>query len=314
MNYIPEQWSSFVPGPVQPIEMDWANGRVSMLRLDLIESWATGNKYFKLKYNLRDALQRNITPVVSKGGMFSNHLHALAEACHFFGVKCVCIIRSYQDDAENPTLQFLRAHHCELIFLAPDIYNTFDADEAERLFPGCYFIDEGGESQFAIEGSGEILNLIDENQFQQIVISGGTVTTVAGMLKVASANQHIYIVPAWKGCTNDFVNSILKKYNINPCCSWSLWPDFHFGGFAKANMELAEFMHSFTTQTFIPLDPVYTGKMMFAIRQKMLERQIDEGHILAIHTGGLQGIAGAYYRNPKLWFAYRELCKLIVRE
>ena len=308
---LPERFSSFVPGPIQPVNIAWAEGRVSILRLDKIQSWASGNKYFKLKYNLQDVFEKGTTHIVSKGGMFSNHLYALAEACDLFDLKCTCIIRSYQDDPGNPTLQFLRSKNCKLIFLSPDSYNTFDANEAESVVPGCYFIDEGGESLFAIVGSGEIMKLIDEKQFQTIVIAGGTMTTVAGMLQAASSNQHIVVVPAWKGCTNDFIRLVLEKYNIHPACTWSLWPEFHFGGFAKSNQELADFMQAFTEATFIPLDPVYTGKMMFAIHQKILQDELATGNILAIHTGGLQGIEGAYYRNPKLWIEYREMCSAI---
>ena len=309
MSQIPEPWFSFAPGPVQPVNVEWADGRLHMLRLDRINSWASGNKYYKLKYNLREALQKNITTIISKGGMFSNHLYALGEACHLFNLKCICLIRSYQDDPQNPTLHFLRSQGCELIFLEPDAFTRFDLNEAEERFPGCFFIPEGGESQHAIEGAGEIIKSFHEDQFQHVVISAGTMTTAVGLLRSASANQHIHIVPAWKGCTVEYVNSILLKYFITPVCQWSLWPDFHFGGFAKSNQELVSFMETFTAQTSIPLDPVYTCKMMFGLQQKMGEGFFGEGSILSIHTGGLQGIEGAYYRNPMLWSSYRDLCR-----
>ncbi|MDQ3016363.1 MAG: 1-aminocyclopropane-1-carboxylate deaminase/D-cysteine desulfhydrase [Bacteroidota bacterium] len=310
MEPVANQFQGYTPGPVQSVSTDWSDGRVSMLRLDLLQSWASGNKYYKLKYTLEEAYRRSVHTVVSKGGMFSNHLYALSEACNTFGFKCVCIIRSYGEDPANPTLQCLRNNKCDLIFLDPSAYDVFNEFDAERVSPGSSFIPEGGESKSAIRGATEILQSIDQRDVNHIIISGGTMTTAAGLLQSADENIQLSIVPAWKGCTVDFVNNILEKYEIVPRCSWTLWPDFHFGGFAKSNKLLVSFMQSFTRATIIPLDPVYTAKMMYGICEKMKLGFFDKNDkILAIHTGGLQGLEGAYYKNPDLFANYIGLVK-----
>ena len=52
-------------------------------------------------------------------------------------------------------------------------------------------------------------------------------------------------------------------------------------------------MNTFYQQYKIPLDPIYTGKMLFAIFELIKKKEWKWGkNILVIHTGGIQGIAG----------------------
>ena len=276
-----------------------------MLRLDLLQSWASGNKYYKLKYAIEFALANDVKVIVSKGGMFSNHLAALAEACHVFNLRLIAVIRSYAPDENNPSIRKLREKGSEIVYLNPEAYTVFDEQEAGQLFPASLFIPEGGLSDLGIHGTSEILNECLDQHPTHIILSGGSMGTACGIISSAPADVKVIIIPAWKGCTDLYFLDILRQYQINPVCTWELWPDYHFGGFGRFNQELIDFMFSFSADTGIPLDPVYTGKMMSAIDDRWKSgyfKQTDS--ILAIHTGGLQGLDGYRYRFPAVWGKY----------
>jgi len=298
----------FSPGPIQKIDVNGGHESFFIKRLDLVDSWADGNKYYKLKNNISYALDNAIDTIVSKGGMFSNHLYSLAHACSTFNIKLVSVVRSYGDDPDNPMLRELKKLSHDILFLKPGEYTLFDEQASERLYPGALFLPEGGMNERSIRGAGEIMNECLEHHPNHVIIAGGTMSTACGMLASAPGTMKMIIVPAWKGCTNQYVENILTTYNIIPQCNWELWPDEHFGGFALYDKRLFEFMYTFTKETSIPLDPVYNGKMMFAIMEKIRSGYFsDSDSILAIHTGGLQGVRGFSYRYPTDWKAYEEL-------
>src|SRR5688572_14477796 len=304
-------WSEFIPGPLEKIQHDWGKVQLFIKRLDLIRSWASGNKYYKLKYHLQEVIENEVKVIVSKGGMFSNHLEALARACYSFEIKCVCVIRSFKEDENNPSIKNLRLLNAELHFVSPDEYDSFNEVEARNLHPGSHFIQEGGFDEKGIRGSSEIISELKEHSPTHVVIAGGSMTTAVGLLSSAEKNTNIIIIPAWKGCNSNYISDILLKYNIHPECNWELWREYHFGGFGKYNTDLANFMYSFSEKTNIPLDPVYTGKMMYAIKEKIQSgyfRSDDE--IICIHTGGLQGVEGFRYRDPAVWKRYSDFISL----
>ena len=137
--------------------------------------------------------------------------------------------------------------------------------------------------------------------------------TACGLIKSLPEGSHLHIVPAWKGCSPDYIQTILSANNIQPVCHWDIWPDYHLGGFGKFNRELIDFMTSFTAATGIVLDPVYTGKLLIAVTDKIKNHYFNEqDSILAIHTGGLQGLAGYAYRFPEEWGDYMTLAKAMV--
>jgi 1-aminocyclopropane-1-carboxylate deaminase len=304
-NEIEEKWLAFNRPMIQPISFGDDHPACSILRLDQIQSWASGNKYYKLKYPLYDALQKGISTIISKGGMFSNHLAALAEASSVFGKQLVAVIRCHAPDDHNPSIINLQKHGAEIIFMAPRAYDAFDQHEAEKLFPEAMFIPEGGLSKEGIKGASEISNACIQHSPTHVIISGGTMGTACGLLATMPEAVNVIIVPAWKGCSEEYVLGIVEHHKIKTVCSWQLWPDFHFGGFGKFNVELIDFMTSFTTTTGIPLDPVYTGKLMYGLQQKLMQGYFTpSSNILAIHTGGLQGLKGFKYRYPEQWNNY----------
>ncbi|MEP6646206.1 MAG: pyridoxal-phosphate dependent enzyme [Saprospiraceae bacterium] len=306
-----ETWNSFVPGPVQKIN-SFGSDHFYIKRLDLIQSWADGNKYYKIKNSIRFALDNRIETIVSKGGMFSNHLFSLAHACTQFKIELVCIVRSYKADHQNPMLSELEPITKEIVLLDAAVYNRFNEDDAEEKYPGSLFIPEGGLSEFALNGISEIWNECLEHHPTHLVISGGSMASACGLISVLPEDINLIIVPAWKGCSEEYVEDILKQYTLKSNGKWTIWKDTHFGGFAHYDRTLIDFMYRFTSNTGIPLDPVYTGKMMYGIVDKINSGYFSsKDKIIAIHTGGLQGIRGFAYRYPTDWSEYEKLISTI---
>ena len=178
---LPAPWSDFIPGPVEKIEHGWGAPQIFIKRLDLIRSWASGNKYYKLKHNMAEAIRHGVNTIVSKGGMFSNHLESLSEACMHFNIQCVCVIRTYSPDENNPSVRTLRSRNAEIIFLSPEKYNSYGEGDAHDLYPGSLFIPEGGSNEAGIRGTSEICSEIDLTEYSHLVVSGGTMSTAAGI-------------------------------------------------------------------------------------------------------------------------------------
>lgn len=298
------RWDQIDPGPEEVIQPEWASVDLSVKRLDKITSWASGNKYYKLKYNIRAALERGSKAIISKGGMFSNHLEALAKACAYFSIPCICIVRSYTPDENNPTIKSLRLYNANIIYTTPEVYDQFDERASHQLEPDAFFIPEGGANDLGFRGTSEIFYELSRD-YTHLILAGGTLSTAAGIISVAGPSIRVIVVPAWRGCTSQFLDGTLKQWGVLPDCETDIWPDYHFGGFGKFNPALVQFMIEFTMQTGVPLDPVYNSKMMFGIHDQMQKGYFkNDDRILSLHTGGMQGLWGAYYRAPELWKDY----------
>lgn len=273
--------------------------RVFIKREDLIHPLISGNKFRKLKYNLVQAKETDHDMLLSFGGAYSNHIAALSYAGKINGFKTIGIIRGEELSAElsiNPTLQFAQRNGMKLIFVSRENYRLKDhpkyIDELHNKFGRFYLIPEGGTNSFAIKGCEEILDSNDL-KYDYICSSVGTGGTIAGLINSAHPHQKIIGFPALKG--SFLINEIRKFANRN---NWSLQPEYHFGGYAKINQELISFINRFKQDYNIPLDPIYTAKMMYGITDLIHKGYFkNKSKILAIHTGGLQGILGM---NKKL--------------
>ncbi|MGB7394766.1 MAG: pyridoxal-phosphate dependent enzyme [Pricia sp.] len=276
---------------------------LSIKREDLIHPSISGNKFRKLKYNLIEAKQTGLDTILTFGGAFSNHIAATAYAGQLHGFKTIGIIRgeelSEKWDA-NPTLKMASNYGMQFKFISRDAYRNRDhpsyskefSKELRYEFGSFYLLPEGGTNALAIRGCEEILNPSDAN-FDTICCSVGTGGTVAGIINSSFQNQQVLGFPALKG---DFINQDIRKFA--PGGDYKIVSGYHFGGYAKVTAELIDFINGFKAQTRIPLDPVYTGKMVFGILDLIEKNYFEPGsNILAIHTGGLQGIVGM---NPVL--------------
>lgn len=267
-------------------------------REDLIDPFVSGNKFRKLKYNISEALQNNSSTLLTFGGAYSNHIAATAAAGKKYGLKSIGIIRGEELGLDlektfstNETLKYARTHGMQLHFISRETYKGKDEpvyiENLKAEFGDFYLIPEGGTNSLAIKGCEEILNKEDK-EYDYICCSIGTGGTIAGIINASGSNQRILGFPALKG---DWLSSEIKRYAIRD--NWSLITDYHFGGYAKVNSGLIHFINQFKKKYDIPLDPVYTGKMLYGIIDMIENSKFPQNsRILAIHTGGLQGIAG----------------------
>ncbi|MEP3230763.1 MAG: pyridoxal-phosphate dependent enzyme [Flavobacteriaceae bacterium] len=263
-------------------------------REDTIHPHISGNKYRKLKYNLIEANKLGKTGLLTFGGAFSNHIAATAYAGKQAGLKTVGIIRGDElinSWAQNPTLKLAAEHGMQFHFVSRSEYKEKDNPifhkKMSDLFGDFYPLPEGGTNALAVKGCEEILTKTDA-QFDFVCSAVGTGGTVAGLINSAKSHQTVLGFPALKG---DFLKQDILKFARNE--HWELVPDYHFGGYAKIDENLIEFINTFKRETQIPLDPIYTGKMLFGILEKVKQGFFKPGtRILAIHSGGLQGIKG----------------------
>lgn len=260
----------------------------------LIHPVVSGNKYRKLKYNLQEARIQEKQTLLTFGGAFSNHIAAVAAAGKEFKFKTIGIIRGEELASkieENPTLKFAQSCGMVLKFISREEFQqkttkAFIQSLAEEL-GDFYLIPEGGTNALAVKGCEEILDE-EDSVFDYICCSVGTGGTISGLINSSLQNQKILGFPALKG---DFLREEIAKFATKN--NWELISDYHFGGYAKINQELISFINAFKRNYKVPLDPIYTGKMMFGINDLIKNGYFPKNSkILAIHTGGLQGIAG----------------------
>jgi len=268
-------------------------------REDLLHPFISGNKYRKLKYNLEAAKKLGCSALLTFGGAYSNHIAATAFAGKEKGFKTIGIIRGEELKekwASNPTLTFARQNGMQLHYISRSEYRNKTSPDflkaLERQFGSFYTLPEGGTNSEAVRGCEEILGSEDA-EFQYICACVGTGGTIAGILNSAHKNQMVLGFPALRG---NFLKQDIRKFTANK--NWALLPNYDFGGYAKISEELVLFINEFKESTGIPLDPIYTGKMLFGIIDKVRNDEFESGtRILAIHSGGIQGIAGM---NQKL--------------
>ncbi|SHG44543.1 1-aminocyclopropane-1-carboxylate deaminase/D-cysteine desulfhydrase [Flagellimonas flava] len=263
-------------------------------REDTIHPYISGNKFRKLKYNIEEAKQRQHGTLLTFGGAFSNHIAATAFAGKLNGLKTIGVIRG--DELEtgwksNPTLSFAADQGMDFHFVSRSGYRIKHTpeflDQLREKFGDFYLVPEGGTNQLAVKGCEEVLKS-DDQKFDFICSSVGTGGTISGLINSAQTHQKVLGFPALKG---DFLREDIQKFARQE--NWDLILDYHFGGYAKINLQLVEFINDFKKKTGIPLDPVYTGKMLFGIFDLIKKGFFKSGtQILAIHTGGLQGIKG----------------------
>jgi 1-aminocyclopropane-1-carboxylate deaminase len=279
----------------QKITYDLPNGiSLEIKREDLLHPFISGNKFRKLKYNLLQAKVENQETVLTFGGAYSNHIAAVAYAGKEQGFKTIGVIRGDElgdKIAENPTLQFAQECGMQFEFVTREAYRLKTEPDfiakLQQKFGSFYLIPEGGTNEYAIKGCEEIL-IEEDAAFDFICCAVGTGGTISGIINSALPHQKVLGFPALKG---DFLKDEIRKFAANE--NWELITDYHFGGYGKVNEELIQFINQFYKQTEVPLDPIYTGKMVFGVIDLIQKNYFpDNAKILLIHTGGLQGIQG----------------------
>lgn len=290
-----------LPTPLQPLLDDVtlkANVRLFIKRDDLIHPTVSGNKWRKLKYVLQDAQTKGFKTLLTFGGAWSNHLYATAAVGKLLGMKTIGIVRGEEyREKLTATLQFCAAQGMELFFISRENYRRRgDSDFLENLkenFTNPYFIPEGGSTPLALPG---VRELVEEVEIQlrrspnYYALAAGTGGTAAGILATSAPTL------AFSALKNGgfLRNEILNLANAEGAAeSLQLLTDYHFGGYAKHKPELSNFMQDFEQKHGIPLEHVYTGKMLYGLYDLIKKGFFKkETTIVAIHTGGLQGRSG----------------------
>ena len=263
-------------------------------REDLLHPYISGNKFRKLKYNLVQAKKEKKETLLTFGGAFSNHILSVAAAGKEKGFKTIGIIRGEElkdKIAENPTLQKAKDFGMIFEFVDREIFKERGSpkfiQQLTDKFEDFYLIPEGGTNDLAVKGCQEILTGTDE-KFDYICCAVGTGGTISGLINCSKNSQQVLGFPSLKG---DFLREDICKFVSKS--NWDLISAYHFGGYAKVSEELILFINEFYQKYKIPLDPIYTGKMMYGIMDLINRNYFPKNSkILVIHTGGLQGIAG----------------------
>ena len=288
------------PAPIQEIHEPLFNQKgvqVFFKREDLNHPIVSGNKWRKLKYNLEEAKARGQDTILSFGGAYSNHIHALAGAGQAMGLKTIGIIRGEETLPLNDTLSFAKSCGMEIHYMDRETYREKDTLKVKLAlqyeFEKFYLIPEGGTNKLAIKGCEELIQEIPET-YDHYCLPVGTGGTISGIISALNDQMNIIGFSSLKG---DFLASEIKQllidYNGKKYSNWEINNDFHFGGYARTKPELMGFMKSFEEKHNVLLDPIYTAKSLYGLYELIHNDYFKpRSRILFIHTGGLQGRKG----------------------
>lgn len=261
--------------------------------LDLTAIHPTGNKYFKLKENLTAARQSGNKTLLSFGGGWSNHIHALAQLGHEQGLRTVGVIRGERPKRFSAMLEDASAYGMTLHFVSRQAYRDKESPkmlaDLRQMFGDFHLLPEGGSNHLGVQGAEAIVELVDPDAFDLFVLPVGTGGTLAGIAKALPPGKQVLGISVLKGA--QYLEGEIE--NLAPGLNnWRLDHEGHEGGYGKVSKNLKSFVLAFEEQTSIPIEPVYTGKMLLRLCQLLSGGELKNKRILAIHTGGLQGRRG----------------------
>jgi 1-aminocyclopropane-1-carboxylate deaminase len=264
--------------------------RVDCLRLDVLHPVVSGNKFFKLRFYIEAALNKEAKTLASFGGPYSNHIVALAFAAKEAGLQSIGYIRTNENEPLTTSLAEAKSYGMELVFLGrTEFQNKKEVILKDSINnDAVYLIDEGGYGPIGAKGAATILTDQDTEQYDYIIAAVGTGTMLAGCINAALPHQKVIGIPVLKneGSIKTEIDALLIDTNK----SYTLLHQFHQGGYAKTNPYMIEFMNTLWEKEKIPTDIVYTSKLFFAVDQLIKENFFENGKsILVIHSGGLQG-------------------------
>ncbi|MDX5480929.1 MAG: pyridoxal-phosphate dependent enzyme [Hymenobacteraceae bacterium] len=267
-------------------------------REDLLHPEISGNKWRKLKYNLQEAERQGKRTLLTFGGAYSNHIAATAAAGKEFAFKTIGVIRGEEHRPLNPTLSFASSCGMKLHYISREQYkqknNLVFLPGLAQEYSHPYILPEGGTNALAVKGCAEIVQDI-HMEYDYICCAAGTGGTIAGVIAGLQGKRQVLGFPALKGGSflQREIEQLVLGYSGQRYSNWQLVTDYHFGGYAKVKPELLEFMKWFQEQHQVPLEPIYTGKMLYGLYDLVKQGYFTNGsRIVAVHTGGLQGNAG----------------------
>jgi 1-aminocyclopropane-1-carboxylate deaminase/D-cysteine desulfhydrase-like pyridoxal-dependent ACC family enzyme len=276
-------------------------------RDDLIHPTVQGNKWRKLKYNLEFARAQGFKTLLTFGGAFSNHLYAVAAAGQRFDFQTISIVRGERTEPLNPTLQFAASCGMQFYFVSRSDYRMLSNQSLEQIIAflnlslsNIYLLPEGGTNDLAMRGCSEIISEIHEqlgfspNMYAVAVGTGGTFAGMLTGLTDADAGCKAIGYAVLKGnFLEKTVQNLLDSQQIRVQSDWKIENEYHFGGYAKIKPELLQFKHDFEQKYQFELDYVYTSKLFYGLFEDLKRGKFaPNSHLVAVHTGGLQGNKG----------------------
>jgi 1-aminocyclopropane-1-carboxylate deaminase len=274
--------------------IDWKDERLPLrirVRLECNNHpFVSGNKWWKLKYNIAEAQRQGSRTLLTFGGPYSNHVFATAAAARELDMSSIGIIRG--ERVSNPTLDFAERCGMRLHFVSREEYKSKNdsayAAQLERAFGDFYLVPEGGTNENAIKGCSEFGSMLhSENDFDTLCLPVGTGGTMAGLIRSMALNKSVIGFSALKG--GAFLADEIRRWIDSETCTWRIETSYHFGGYARRTRQLEDFIALVRATHGISLDPVYTSKMMFGVIDLARRGTFPKGsNVLAIHTGGLQ--------------------------
>jgi 1-aminocyclopropane-1-carboxylate deaminase len=285
---------TYTPTPIQEIHdplFDQAEVRVLVKREDLNHPYVSGNKWWKLKYNLEEAKKLGHKTLLTFGGAYSNHIFSTAAAAHELGFESIGIIRGEETLPLNPTLSFAKSRGMKLRYISRETYRQKTSpefiDKLHYEFGDFYLIPEGGTNVLAVKGVEEFARTLGDG-FDYLCCAVGTGGTLAGLVKGTPADKTILGFSVLKG--GDFLKADVENLIGADFSNWCINEDFHFGGYGKTNVELNQFIDFTYEHKSLPLDKVYTAKAFSGMRSLIESGSFKTGStVLFLHTGGLQG-------------------------
>lgn len=273
-----------------------AGVRILIKREDTNHPTVSGNKWWKLKYNLEQAANSSHRTILTFGGAFSNHIFATAAAACELNLKCIGVIRGEEQYQLNHTLRFATASGMKLHYVNRSAYREKASDRFLLDLHGRYgdflLIPEGGTNQLAVKGCTEFAEEeLDRTDFDHVCLAVGTGGTMAGLVCGLKGKRNIIGVPVLK--QGDFLNQdirrLVREFSSRDYGNWSLLTGYHHGGYAKSSPQLLQFISEMNTLYRLPLDHVYTAKVLWAVVKEVEDGAFKRGDtIMVIHTGGLQ--------------------------
>lgn len=266
--------------------------QTDILRLDLVHPVVSGNKWFKLKYYLAEALAGNYHSLASFGGAYSNHIVATAFAAREAGLASTGYIRGEETNPLSPTLRNAMEYGMKLEYVSRETFRNTEAIMAATANNGIYWVREGGFGTLGAKGASDILLVTDTSSYSHIICAVGTGTMLAGLVQAALPHQQLVGISVLKnhfGLEQEVRSLLPQKEGL---ASFTIEQDFHFGGYAKHPQNLIRFMQETWVQERLPTDIVYTSKLLFAVKHLLAHQYFPAGsRLLLIHSGGLQGNA-----------------------
>jgi 1-aminocyclopropane-1-carboxylate deaminase len=277
---------------IQDVAFDKAGVRVLIKREDLNHPFVSGNKWWKLKYNLEDTVKLGHTTLLTFGGAYSNHIYATAAAAKELGLKSIGIIRGEETLPLNQTLSFAVDQGMQLQYVSRELYRTKTEhgfiDPLHEKFGNFYLIPEGGTNELAVKGVTEFAKSLGDD-FDYLCCAVGTGGTLAGLIQGVPIGKEILGVSVLKG--GDFLKEEVKKLlDSGTHDNWEIATDYHFGGYGKTSSTLLNFIKQFESTQSILLEHVYTGKLFYGVVDRITRNYFKRGStLLVLHSGGLQG-------------------------